>query len=152
MRSRPTYQLSGLIFPFGEFDLSLGLPAASSFTKPLVINNTALQRFNDTYTPGMSTEERKHPSVSPLFEDMRTLASTSPNKSLPPAIFLCGTEDPLLDDTLLMSMKWMIAGGEAVVKIYPGAAHGFTAFPSKEATEGAAVAVKFVQEKLESAK
>jgi acetyl esterase/lipase len=84
---------------------------------------------------------------------MQTLASSPANKSLPPALFLCGTDDPLLDDTLLMSMKWMIAGGEAVVKIYPGAPHGFTVFPGiKVAEEAAAVTVQFLQEKLEADK
>jgi acetyl esterase/lipase len=152
MRSRPTHQLAGLIFPYGEFDLTLGLPKVSSFTKPLVINVAALQRFNEAYAPGMSTAERRHPWVSPLYEDMQALALASPNKSLPPALFLCGTEDPLLDDTMLMSMKWMIAGGEAILKIYPGAPHGFTAFPgAKVAEEAAAVAIQFVEEKLEAA-
>ena len=82
---------------------------------------------------------------------MQALASSSPNKSLPPVPFLCGTEDPLLDDTLLMSMKRMIAGGEAVVKSYPGAPHGFTTSPALEvAQEAAAVTSEFVNEKLEA--
>ncbi len=34
-------------------------------------------------------------------------------------------------------MKWMIAGGEAVVKIYAGAAHGFIVFPPKDCKEAA---------------
>jgi acetyl esterase/lipase len=150
MRSRTTHKLAGLILPFGEFDLTMTLPQVTSFTRPLVINNEALQRFNEAYVPGMSTAERRHASISPLYEDMRALASSSPNKSLPPALFLCGTEDALLDDTLLMSMKWMIAGGEAVVKIYPGAPHGFTTFPSKAAEEAAEVTTQFMQEKLEA--
>lgn len=149
MRTRPAHTLAGVIFPYGEFDLTLGLPRVSSFTRPLVINVAALQRFNDAYVPGMSLTERRCASVSPLYEDLQALASSSPEKSLPPALFLCGTEDPLLDDTLLMSMKWMIAGGEAVVKIYPGAPHGFTAFPGvKVAEDAAAVTIQFVQEKL----
>lgn len=153
MRSRPTHKLAGLIFPYGEFDLTLSLPQVSSFTRPLVVNVEGLQRFSDAYLPSMSTAERRSASVSPLYEDMQALASSSPNKSLPPALFLCGTDDPLLDDTVLMSMKWMIAGGEAVVKIYPGAPHGFTAFPGiKVSEEAAAVTVQFLQEKLEEAK
>ena len=149
MRSRPAHKLAGVICPYGEFDLTLGLPQVTSFTRPLVVNVAALQRFNEAYVPGMSIEERRSASVSPLYEDMQALALSSPTKSLPPALFLCGTEDPLLDDTLLMSMKWMIAGGEAVVKIYPGAPHGFTVFPGiKVAEEAAAVATQFVNEKL----
>jgi acetyl esterase/lipase len=151
MRSRPAHKLAGLIFPYGEFDLTLGLPKVASFARPLVVNKATLQRFNDAYVPGMSITERQFASVSPLYEDMQALASSSPHQSLPPALFLCGTEDPLLDDTLLMSMKWMIAGGEAVVKIYPGAPHGFTVFPGlKVAEEAAEVSIQFVEEKLKA--
>lgn len=48
---------------------------------------------------------------------------------LPPAIFTCGTLDCLLDDTVFMGAKWAMNGAESVVKIYPGAPHGFVFFP-----------------------
>jgi acetyl esterase/lipase len=48
---------------------------------------------------------------------------------LPPALFLCGTLDPILDDTVLMSFKWQVAGGEATVKFIEGAPHGYQLFP-----------------------
>jgi acetyl esterase/lipase len=38
----------------------------------------------------------------------------------PPAIFTCGTLDPLLDDSVLMATKWTMSGAEAVLKLYPG--------------------------------
>ncbi|KAL2822648.1 Alpha/Beta hydrolase protein [Aspergillus granulosus] len=124
-------EIHGLILPYGLFDLTLDLPTVSSSTKPLLINRAILERFNGAYIPGMSTTEHKHPCVSPLYEDLQTLvasAATLPESSssslLPPALFLCGTEDPLLDGTILMSSKWSIAGGETIVKIYPGATHG----------------------------
>lgn len=151
MRSRPTHKLAGLIFPYGLFDLTLNLPQLSTYTRLLMIHMENLQRCNEAYVPGMSIEERRDASVSPLYENMQALASSLPGKSLPPALFLCGTEEMLLDDTLLMSMKWMIAGGEAVVKIYPGAPHGFTVLPgAKVAEEAAEVITRFVREKLEA--
>ncbi|EFQ99793.1 acetyl esterase [Nannizzia gypsea CBS 118893] len=149
MRSRPQHQLAGLIFPYGWFDISLGLPKVTSFTRPLVINLEAMQLFANAYAP--NKEERRHPQLSPLYEDMQALALQSPSLSLPPALFLCGTNDPLLDDTLLMNMKWMIAGGESVLKIYPGAPHGFNAFPGKMGEDGKAVILQFMQEKLDAA-
>lgn len=148
MRSRPSHRLSGLILHYGEFDLALELPSVISYTKPLVVNWDALERFNEAYLPGMSRAERRRPSVSPLYEDMISLAAASPTKSLPPALFVCGTDDPLLDDTLLMSAKWSV-GGEAIAKIYPGACHGFTAFPGLPVAEEALdVTFRFVREKL----
>ena len=110
----------------------------------------ALERLNNAYFPGMSPVERRHPSVSPLHEDLLALAAST-EKPLPPALFLCGTEDALLDDTLLMGTKWMIAGGEAIVKIYPGAPHAFTTFVGLLVSEEALdVAVRFVRDKLET--
>ncbi|KAJ5171387.1 Alpha/beta hydrolase fold-3 [Penicillium coprophilum] len=149
MRSRPSHKLLGLVLPYGLFDLGLGLPAMAASTKPLMINLEIMERFNNAYVPGMSTAERKRPCVSPLYEDLRALVAAPTIGSLPPALFLCGTEDPLLDDTILMSSKWSIAGGEAIVKIYPGATHGFTVFPGLPvADEAHAVTLDFMMEKL----
>ena len=149
MRSRPAHRLAGLILHFGIFDLTLNMPQIANATRPLVIDLERMQRFINAYTPGMSTEERRNPAISPMYEDMQALALSSPQKSLPPALFMCGTEDPLLDDTLMMGMKWMAAGGEAIVKIYPGAAHGFTLLAHLQVTrEAEEVQRQFLHEKI----
>lgn len=153
IRSRPSFKLSGLVLPYSLFDLSLGLPTIATSTKPLMINFAIMERFNSAYVPDMSTTERKHPCVSPLYEDLPALVAASTVGSLPPAFFLCGTEDPLLDETILMSSKWSIAGGEAIVKFYPGATHGFTAFAGLPVAEEArAASLEFMREKLSSAR
>lgn len=54
-----------------------------------------------------------------------------------PRAFTVGTKDALLDDTLFMHARWVAAGNDAELAIYPGGAHGFTLFPnnlSKSAT------------------
>lgn len=149
MRSRPAHRLAGVVLPFGNFDLTLNMPHMVNTSRSLVIDHESMQRFIDAYTPGMTIEERRNPSVSPMYENMQALALSSPQKSLPPALFLCGTQDPLLDDTLMMSLKWMAAGGEAIVKLYPEAPHGFMLLPqlqvSKEAEE---VQNQFLNEKI----
>lgn len=149
MRSRPAHRLAGVVFPYGQFDLTLALPKVSLSERPLVINSEAMQRFQGAYAPGTSVEERKNPLMSPLYEDMQGLAAAAAGGKLPPALFFVGTEDALLDDTLLMSVKWQITGSEAIVKIYPGQAHGFTAFPVKAAQDAIALQIQFVNEKLE---
>lgn len=150
LRARPHHQLAGTVLPFGQFDLTLNLPKVSSFERRLVINCEALQRFGNAYTPDVTIEQRRNPSISPLYEDMESLSKVQ--GSLPPALFLCGTEDPLLDDTLLMSVKWMSTGSDAVVKIYPGAPHAFTIFPGfKPGEDAIAMSLRFVKERLESA-
>jgi acetyl esterase len=41
-----------------------------------------------------------------------------------------GTKDALLDDTLFMHARWVAAGNDAELAVYPGGAHGFTLFPN----------------------
>jgi len=62
----------------------------------------------------------KNPSISPYYENLDLFRG-----KLPSVLFTSGTEDPLLDDSTGMYMKWRQAGGEAIIKFYPGARHGF---------------------------
>ena len=41
---------------------------------------------------------------------------------LPTALFLCGTEDFLLEDTIMMATRWQMAGAEAETRSFPGGA------------------------------
>jgi len=80
------------------------------------------ERYIEAYCPGMTQTQRRDPAVSPLYADLTKM-------KLPPALFTCGTLDCLLDDTIVMGSKWAMTGAEAMVKIYPGAPHGFVFFP-----------------------
>ncbi len=44
---------------------------------------------------------------------------------LPPALFSVGTRDPLLDDTLFMSMRWAAANNGGYTSVYTGGCHVF---------------------------
>jgi len=70
---------------------------------------------------------------------------------LPPALFLCGTEDCLMEDSVLMAARWQMAGGEGVVRLFSGAPHGFIAIPdemAESAREGKEVVREFLREKM----
>ena len=67
--------------------------------------------FVDGFVPGRSERERRDPDVSPLYADLQ---------GLPPALFSCGTFDPLLDDSLFMSARWQQAGNETVLVALAG--------------------------------
>ena len=150
MRTGQAHHLKGLILLFGWYDLTLNMPQISSATRPVVISYGAMKHFTDAYVPNMSFEDRRSPSVSPLYEDLQALMALEAGMKLPPALFLCGTQDPLLEDTLMMSTRWLTAGGESIVKIWPGEAHGFSAFPTKSAKEASALMEQFIQEKLKA--
>ena len=87
---------------------------ARNFSKPLVLTPEIMIKYMDAFLPGVPPEDRKDPSMSPFYKDLTGL-------KLPPALFTCGTEDCLLDDTLMMGLKWQMAGAEAIVRLYPGA-------------------------------
>ena len=53
----------------------------------------------------------------------------------PYPIFTVGTLDPLLDDSLFMHQRWLAAGNESELAVYPGGTHGFNGFPIAMATD-----------------
>ena len=139
--------LKGLVLNYGAYDLTF-TPQAYTFAKPvpLVLNLDIMMHYVEVFLPGMTAEERKHPSVSPLYAQLYGL-------TLPPALFTCGTEDCLLDDTVFMSAKWMMAGGETIVKIFPGAPHGYIMFPpevNQNAKDGLDAVFAYIKSKLAS--
>jgi acetyl esterase/lipase len=102
------------------------LPSARHYSRRLVLNNEDVSRFIDMALPEdvFPLSVRKQPHYSPLYADL---------KGLPPAFFLIGSEDPLLDDSVFfLATKWTMAGNETSLKIIPAAFHGFTLCPIDE--------------------
>ena len=134
-----------MVLNFGAYDLTM-LPMARNFEQPLVLTRKSVENFIEAFLPGMSIEQRKDPSISPFYKDLRGL-------KLPPALFACGTTDCLLDDTVMMAVKWQMAGAETVTRLFPGAPHGFVAFPPDKVAatkEWREIAQEFLKAKLEA--
>ena len=111
---------------YGAFDLSM-TPSQRQFgSTRLVLRTIDMQQFYNAFLPTIT--DRRDPDISPLYADLKNLC---------PALFTVGTKDALLDDSLFMHARWVAAGNQAELAIYPGGAHGFTLFPndlSKSAT------------------
>ena len=101
---------------YGAFDLS-ETPSQSQAPQQYVIPLPAMRWFYDHYAP---TQNRRDPDISPTY---------APLHNMPPALFSVGTLDPLLDDTLFMHARWVAAGNQAQLALYPGGTHGFNATP-----------------------
>jgi acetyl esterase/lipase len=69
----------------------------------------------------MSPEERRDPGVSPLYAGLR---------GMPPAQFVVGADDHLVDDTLFMAARWELAGNECDLVVYPETPHGGIGMPT----------------------
>ncbi|MEW6124297.1 MAG: alpha/beta hydrolase [Pseudomonadota bacterium] len=125
VRLRDRHGLSpfrGAVLVAGCFDLGLTPSVRRWGDTPLVLNTTDIENFVRHYLSGGGSVE--DPDVSPLLADLA---------GLPPAIFAVGTQDPLLDDTLFMSARWLAAGNAADLIVAPGAAHVFNRFPGSAA-------------------
>ncbi len=127
---------AGVNLVFGPFDLT-GTPSRHLWgDRELILSSPEMDWFADCYLPGMPDHERRAPDVSPLFADLT---------GLPPALFTCGTLDPLLDDTLFMEARWRTAGNETTLSLYPEAAHGFVAFEIEAARRSRAEQYAFLR-------
>jgi acetyl esterase/lipase len=105
---------------FGGYDLSMTPSVRRWGDRNLVLSGPVIAWFTDQFLPGRSPEERRDPDVSPLYADLT---------GMPPARFVVGTADPLLDDSLFMAARWRSAGIPAVLDVVAEAVHGFIAFP-----------------------
>ncbi|CAA9958225.1 esterase/lipase/thioesterase [Pyrenophora teres f. maculata] len=122
LETMPDFAFKGLLLHFGCYDMSSFLPHVLHHETHLVIDHDVMKSYIDALLPNTTEAQRRDPSISPFWADLR-------GKKLPPALFTCGSEDPLLDDSVMMGSKWAMWGNESVVKIYHGAPHGFIGFP-----------------------
>ena len=135
MRDRYGYTgFRGANFVYGAFDLSM-TPSQMAFgDRRLVLRTIDMQQFYNAFLPTIT--DRRVPDISPLYADL---------KGLCPALFSVGTCDALLDDSLFMHARWIAAGNETELAIYPGGAHGFTLFPNRLADEAGARSEVFLR-------
>jgi acetyl esterase/lipase len=84
----------------------------------------------------MTIDDRKSSKVSPIYNDLSRLC---------PALFMVGTEDPLIDDCVLMHFRWLRAGNQATLRFIPGGAHGFTLLDAST-TEVAAMGMSCIKD------
>ena len=105
---------------FGPYDLSM-TPSQRAFGEErLVLRTIDIIKFSEAYLANVNVKDWRSPDISPLYADLT---------GMPPALFTVGTRDALLDDSLFMYTRWIASGNRAELAIYPGGAHGFTAFP-----------------------
>ncbi|MCA1297960.1 alpha/beta hydrolase [Stappia indica] len=107
-----------VVFGCGCFDLRLTPSARRWGAEKLVLNTRDLTMFVRHYLA--HGHDPALPDISPLMADL---------SDLPPAHFVVGTADPLLDDTLFMAERWRMAGNHTELALYPDGCHVFQQFP-----------------------
>lgn len=134
-------ELKSLICHYGAFNLAEWFPSTILFkprpdessdpTATLVMDGDIMNEFRKAFLPNSTSIQRLDPFISPFYANWSSINSSllDIRGGLPPVLFTCGTHDPLLDDSVMMCAKWQMSSGDAskgVLKIYPGAPHGFT--------------------------
>ncbi|KAF2802376.1 uncharacterized protein BDZ99DRAFT_576775 [Mytilinidion resinicola] len=136
-------RISALLPSYAIFDLTY-TPSLLSHTREAVLSQNGMKGFVEAAFSHIPLDQRKDPKVSSLYADLR---------NLPPALFLSGTEDALVDDSVFMAAKWNEAGNETEVCLIPGAWHAFTLIPAGEVTdEGLEELVRFGKKHLQFGK
>jgi acetyl esterase/lipase len=117
-----TGAFSGASLAYGAYDLG-GTPSARGVRAsdvPDVLDPEIHELVNACYLPGLSLEERQAPEISPLFARLH---------DMPPALFIVGSADRLVDDSLFMAARWQLFGNDAELAVYPDCVHSFPRFP-----------------------
>jgi acetyl esterase len=132
---RGAFSAASLVY--GAYDLSMTPSQRLWGDRYLVLSGPTIRWFVEQFLPGVDAEGRRSPDISPLYADLT---------GLPPAQFVVGTLDPLLDDSLFMAERWEAAGNESRLLVYPEAIHGFTLFPIQVAEQANRAQADFVRE------
>ncbi|EXL66750.1 hypothetical protein FOPG_17093 [Fusarium oxysporum f. sp. conglutinans race 2 54008] len=117
-------RISGLVLGFGQYDLS-GTPSMRNYDGGVLVTREDCLTFVQAYLG--SESDLKDPEISPLYA--RDLSR------LPPALFLVGTADLMIDDSVFLASRWDLAGNGTSLKIVQEAAHGFTWLPLGDVSE-----------------
>ncbi|MCI5077141.1 alpha/beta hydrolase [Oricola sp.] len=111
----------------GCYDLG-GTPSVRNWgPEPLVLATEDVKRCTGLFVP--EGRDRRAADISPLYATL---------EHMPPALFTCGTQDLLIDDTMMMAHRWHAAGNGVELGIYPGGCHVFQSFPSAQGDESLA--------------
>jgi len=126
MRDKHGYTgFKGANLSYGNYDTSMSPSQIHVGALGAALTTAAIQACSDAYAPDVAS--RRNPDMSAIYADLR---------NLPPALLSVGTMDPFLDDSLFMYVRWIAAGNDAELAVYPGAPHGFNMMPLKDAKEG----------------
>lgn len=132
-------EFAAAVLNFGVYDLGLSPSARNWGDRYAIISTPIMHKYVDLFVPGC--HDLRSPSISPFYADL---------KGMPPALFSVGTLDPLVDDSVLMSQRWISAGSPAELSVYPGGIHGFVVFPILIAEESVRRQVSYLRAVLDT--
>ncbi len=125
-RGSPIPQVAGAVLFFGLYDFAGTAMVRAAGPETLVLHGPTVRATLCKLTPDMTEEERRDPAISPLYADL---------SGLPPALFVVGTKDMLLEDNERMEARWREASGNSELLIAPESPHAFNRMGTAIATK-----------------
>lgn len=128
-----------IVASYGIFDLTY-TPSLLQHTRNIVLSKEGMIDFVEAGFGHIPKSDRKEPLYSPLYACLH---------QMPPALFLTGEIDPLMDDSLFMAARWKNSGNVTDLHVIAGACHAFTIIEMGDVTvEGINIVTDFVTSKL----
>jgi acetyl esterase/lipase len=126
LRVRRLGRIAGALLWYGIYDLSGSASLRRAGRETLVLHGPTLASSLDRLIAHNNIEDPRDPSISPLFADL---------EGLPPALFIVGSSDPLVDDSVRMAERWQDANGNAELVMVPDAPHAFNRLRTRVAAK-----------------
>lgn len=121
-RDRTLAGVAGAVLLFGLYDFSGTDMVRQAGKENLILHGPTVRTTLCKLTPDMTDEQRRNPSISPLYADLA---------GLPAALFVVGEEDMLLEDSERMEAKWREANGNSTLLVAPASPHAFDRFTTE---------------------
>ncbi|MEI9885894.1 MAG: alpha/beta hydrolase [Rhizomicrobium sp.] len=125
---------------YGNYDTTMTPSQKWVGQESFFLQTKDIQFCTERYAPNPAV--RRDPDMSALYANL---------KQMPPALFTVGTLDAFLDDSLFVYARWIAAGNEAELAVYPGGIHGFNMFPYRIAAEANARIDAFLKREVAKA-
>ncbi|KAM3419710.1 Carboxylesterase NlhH [Cercospora zeina] len=115
-------RIKALMLNYALFDVS-GTPSNLRYAGSCLVSRQSLDEIFELGYADVPKEDLRKPHISPLYADL---------SNMPPAIFSCGDEDALLDDSIFMATRWHMSGNKTALQIIPEVYHVFNLNPTSE--------------------
>ncbi len=131
--------IAGFYSVCGGFDLSASASLRKASRQSLLIDGPATEANLRRLVPSLSLNRQRGPLASDLA-------------GLPPALFIAGALDPIVDDSIEMSAKWQRQNENSSCIVVPEAPHGFNRFPTSLASKTNEFVAKWIRQAFDMAR
>lgn len=131
--------VAGAMLYFGLYDFGGTDMVRHAGADTLVLHGPTVRATLCKLTPDMNDAQRRDGSLSPLYADL---------SGLPPALFVVGTKDILIEDNERMAARWDAANGNAELQLVPESPHAFVLFGTAIARKVTAYVDRWLLERI----